>query len=44
MQYSEIYLPTVKNIIDKINHMCTRLLTTELTLSLPSFELKCDGN
>ena len=23
--------------------MCTRLLTTELTLSLPSFELKCDG-
>ena len=23
--------------------MCTRLLPTELTLSLPSFELMCDG-
>ena len=23
--------------------MCTRLLKIELTLSLPSFELKCDG-
>ena len=23
--------------------MCTRLLTTELTLTLPSFELKCHG-
>ena len=23
--------------------ICTRLLGTELTLSLPSFELKCDG-